>query len=168
MLLSQIACHIYFFVPTKTTVKLANENTKYSQEIGNILCCFHNCPIIYRVGQFYYCPGHLSNTISSYALNYSVLKRLHINVLNIVIFLTLKGVLGDRRTRYKKIYLQIEIVKSNTKINRNFVVQTVCALTKQNLIQLIHEHFDHVSIVSLKRITRKVLVKGLPKNIPDF
>ena len=56
---------ISMFVPTKTTVKLANGNTVHAQGIGIILCCFPNCSIIYTVGPVCYCPGHPSNTISS-------------------------------------------------------------------------------------------------------
>ena len=51
------------FIPTKSTVKLANENVGYAQGIGIILCCFPNCPIIYPVVTVYCFPGHPSNTI---------------------------------------------------------------------------------------------------------
>ena len=64
--------HFSMFVPTKSTVKLANVNTGHAQRIGIILCRFPNCSIIYPVGSVYYCPGHPSNTISSGALNFYV------------------------------------------------------------------------------------------------
>ena len=51
------------FVPTKSDVKLANENMGHAQVIGIILCHFTNFPIIYPVAPVYYCPGHPSNTI---------------------------------------------------------------------------------------------------------
>ena len=52
------------FLPTKTTVKLANENMVHAQVIGIIVCHFPNFPIIYPVGTFDYCPGRPSNAIS--------------------------------------------------------------------------------------------------------
>ena len=64
--------HFSMFVPTKTTVKLANGSTVHAQGIGIILCSFTNCLIIYLVGQVYYCPGQPSNTISSGALKFYV------------------------------------------------------------------------------------------------
>ena len=64
--------HFSMFVPTKSTVKLANENTGHAQGIGIILCRFPNCLIIYPVGSVYYCPGQPSNTISSGALKFYI------------------------------------------------------------------------------------------------
>ena len=60
------------FVPTYTTVKLANRNTGHAQEIGIILCCFNNCYIIYTVGPVYHCPGRPFNTVSSGAPTFYV------------------------------------------------------------------------------------------------
>ena len=56
------------FVLTKTTVKLANENTGWAQVIGIVLFCFPNYSIINPLGPVYYCPGHPSNTMPSYAV----------------------------------------------------------------------------------------------------
>ena len=60
-------CMSYFsmFVPTKATVKIANEKRGHSQEIGINLCNLSYFPIIYPVVLVYYCPGHPTNTISS-------------------------------------------------------------------------------------------------------
>ena len=41
--------HFPMFFPTKATVKLANENTGYTQVIGNILFLFPTSSIIYPV-----------------------------------------------------------------------------------------------------------------------
>ena len=60
--------HFSMFVPTKATVKLANGNTVHAQGIEIILCHFPIYPIIYPVGEVYYCPGYPSNTISLGAL----------------------------------------------------------------------------------------------------
>ena len=60
--------HFPMFVPTKYTVKLANESTGHAQAIGIILCCFPNCAVIYPVGTVQYFPGHPSNNILSDAL----------------------------------------------------------------------------------------------------
>ena len=64
--------HFYIFVPTKATVKLANENIGHAQGIGIILCRFPNCSIIYPVGPVYYCPDHPSNTTPSGALKFYI------------------------------------------------------------------------------------------------
>ena len=64
--------HFYMFVPTKSTVKLANGNTVHAQGIGIILFRFPNCSIIYLVRPVYYCPFHHSNTISSGALKFYI------------------------------------------------------------------------------------------------
>ena len=48
------------------------------------------------------------------------------------------------------------------------MVPTLCAVLKYNLHQLIHQRFGRVSITSLKRMARKVLVKGLPNNLPGL
>ena len=105
-----------------STVKLANGNTGNSQGIGIFLCCFPKCPIIYPVGPVYYFPGNLYKTISSCDLNFMLVnKRIHLNLLNIVIFLTLKVILGDLPTR---------IVNVKPQRDRNIIVPTIYALSK--------------------------------------
>ena len=42
------------------------------------------------------------------------------------------------------------MVKVNPHRDRNIVVSTVYALTKQNLHKIIHQYFGHVSIFRLK------------------
>ena len=95
--------HFPMFVPTKDTVKLANESTGHAQGIGIILCCFPNCAVIYPVGTVQYFPGHPSNNILSDALKLYVFfkVRLHLNFLNIMILLTLKVILGYHNNRLK-------------------------------------------------------------------
>ena len=56
------------FVPTKSTLKMANLNTGHAQGIGIILYCFTNCSVINPVGTVYYYPYQPSNTISSGAI----------------------------------------------------------------------------------------------------
>ena len=62
--------HFFIFFPTKSGVKLANRIMGYAQVIGIILCHFTSCPNIYPVVPVYYCPGNLSNNISSGDLKY--------------------------------------------------------------------------------------------------
>ena len=97
-------------------------------------------------------------------------KRLHLNLLNIVVLLTLKAVLGDYNTRLKTIstIFKSKFVKVNPQRNRNIVVPIVCDLSKQNLSQIIHQNFGHVSIYRLKRTARKVIMEAPPENLPDF
>ena len=72
-----------------------------------------------------------------------VLKRLHLNLLNIVTLLTLKVFLGDHPTRIATILtiLKSKFVKINPHRDNNIVVPTVCGLSKQTLSQLIHQNF---------------------------
>ena len=58
------------FLPTKSYVKLANENMAHVQVMDIILCHFTNCPIIYPVVTVYYYPGNPSNAISYYYLKF--------------------------------------------------------------------------------------------------
>ena len=81
---------------TNTNVKLANCNTVHTQVIGVTLCRFLTYPIIYPVGPFCYCPGHPSNTISSSSLNFILIFNiLYLNILNTLIFCTLKVFIGS-------------------------------------------------------------------------
>ena len=78
--------HFSMLVLTKANVKLANGNTGHEQVIGIISCCFTNCYVIYPVVPVYYFSFHPSKTISLGALKFMlVLKRVHTNLLNIVI-----------------------------------------------------------------------------------
>ena len=103
--MSQIASHaIICFFSTKATVKLANVKTVHAQLVGIVLCHFPNCSIIYPVVTVYYFSGNLSNTISLGALKFDIsFKRLHLNLLNILTFLTLKVAIGDPPTILKTI-----------------------------------------------------------------
>ena len=65
-------------------------------------------------------------------------------------------------------YIKIKIVKLNSQRNRNIVVPTLFALSTHNLSQIMNQHFGHVSIYRLKSMTRKGLMEGIPKNIPDM
>ena len=83
----------------------------------------------------------LSNQVNSNFM--LVLKRLHLNLLNIVALLTFKVVLrrSPYQTQKNLDYLQIEIVKVNPHRDKNIVVPTVCGLSKENISQLIHQLF---------------------------
>ena len=69
---------------------------------------------------------------------------------------------------WNKSYIQINIFKVNPHRDMNIVIPNLCALSKQNLSQIIHQHFGHVSITRLKPMARKGLMKCLPENIPDL
>ena len=53
-------------------MKMTNLNTGHDQVIGDILCYFHYCSIIFPVGPAYYCLGLPFKTISSGALKFYV------------------------------------------------------------------------------------------------
>ena len=125
--------HVSMLIPTKATVKLDHGNMKHSQVIGIILCCFPNCPIIYVAGSFYYLPGHSSNKISSGDLNCFVgSPKVTSKPLGHCNFVDAQGC--SWRLPYQNEnnidYLQIEIFRVNTHINRNIVVTAVCAFIR--------------------------------------
>ena len=145
--------HVSIFVPTKSTVKLANGNTGHAQGIGIILCCFPNCSIIYPVGPVYYCLGHPSNSISSGALKFYVgFQKVTSKPLEHCNFVDPQGHswISSYQTQNNLDYIQIKIVKVKPHRDRNIVVTAVCELSKQNISQLIHQRFGHVSINRLK------------------
>ena len=89
----------YMFLSTKATLKLANGNTGHAQGIEVILCRFPKCSIIYPVVPVYYCPGHLTTPYHKVLSNFMlVFKRLRLNLLNILNFLTLRFVIGYHPT----------------------------------------------------------------------
>ena len=85
-------------------------------------------------------------------------------------FLALRVVPGYHPTRIKTVstIFKYKFVKFNPQINRNIVVPTVCVLSKQNISHIIHQCFGIVSIFSIKRMARKVIMEVLPTNIPDL
>ena len=156
-------------VPTKATVKLANVNTGHAQVIGIILCHFTNCYIIYPAGPVYYCPSHPSNTISSDALKfYVIFKKVMSEPLEHCDFVDPQGRSCKSPYQTKKIinYIQTEIVKFKSHRDRNIVAPTVCEISKQNLSQIIHQRFCHISINRLKNISRKRTHGGVPRKSP--
>ena len=119
----------------------------------------------------YYCLGQPSNTISSGALKFYVsFQKVTFKPLEHCDFFDPQG--GYWRSPYhtqnNSDYIQIEIVKSKPQRNRNILFLTFWYLSKQNLSQLIHQNFGHVYIDRLKLISRKLLLEGLPTNIPDL
>ena len=124
------------FVPTKATVKLANESTGHAQGIGVVLCCSPNCLIIYPVGPVYYFPGHPSNTISSGALKFYIgFKKFTSEPLEHCDFVDPQGRSWRSPYQTRKFfdYLQLKIVKINHHRDKNIVVPNVCELSKQTL-----------------------------------
>ena len=98
-----------------------------------------------------------------------VFKRLHLNLLNIVTFLTLKSVLVDQPTILKTIYTIFKLKLSNPIIKETVIFLSQLSVPYQNKKSLIiHRRFGHVSISRLKLMARKGLVEGLPKNISDL
>ena len=119
----------------------------------------------------YYCPCYPSNTVSSGDLKfYAEFQKVASKSLDHCDFFDLQG--GSWRSPYQTHnnlnYIQINIFKVSPQRDRNIVVPTFCCLLKNNLSQLIHQNFGHVSIVRLKQMSIKLLMKGLPKHIPDL
>ena len=74
----------------------------------------------------------------------------------LLFFLTSRSFLEITLTDSKHLYyLEIEIVRFNPQRNRNILVPNICALSKHNLSQIIHQWFCHVYISRLKPMSRK-------------
>ena len=106
----------------------------------------------------YYCLGHPYKTISSGDLKfYAGFKKVTSEPLEHCDFVDPQG--RSWRPRYQNNnnldYLQLEIVKINTKRDKNIVVPTLCGLSKQTLSQLIYQRFGHVFITRIKQMARK-------------
>ena len=130
-------------------MKLANGNTGHAQVILIILCLFINCYIIYSARPAYYLPGHHSNTISLGDLKFYVgFQKFTSETIGKFDFIDSLGRYwrSPYQTQHNLDYLHIEMVKVNAQRDSNIVVPTVCDLLKQNLYQIIHQNFGHVSI----------------------
>ena len=149
-------------------MKLDNGNTGHAQGIGNILCRFPNSSIIYPVGPVYYFPGHPYNTILSGALKFCIgFKRVTSEPIEHCDFVDPQGHSwrSTYQTRNNLDYLQLKIVNINPHRDKNIVVPNICGISKQNISQLIHQHFCHFSITRLKGMARKGLMEGFPENL---
>ena len=161
-----------FYVCThQVHCEMANGNIGHDQGIGIILCFFNNCPIIYLVGPVYYCPGYPSNMISSGAVKfYAGFQNFTSETLEHCGFADPRGLScrSSYHTQNNLNYIKIKIFKVKPQRNRNIFVPTVWSISKHNPSRLIHQCFGSVYIASLKWIARKVLIEGLPKNLPDL
>ena len=102
----------------------------------------------------YYCPDHPYNNISSVSLKFYVgFQKVTSETLEHCEFFDPQG--RSWRSPYHNQnnidYIQIEIFKAN----RNIVVPTVCALSQQNISQIIQQYFGQVYNATLKRMSRK-------------
>ena len=107
---------------------------------------------IYPFGTVYYFPGHPSNTISSGALKFYIgFKKVTSEPLENCNFVDPQ----DRswrslyQTHNNLDYLQLKIFKVKPHRDNNIVVSTFCGISKQNISQIIHQRFGHVSITRL-------------------
>ena len=121
--------------------------------------------------KFCYCTGHPSNTFSAVALKiYAGFKKVMSEPLEHCDFVDPQRFSwrSPYQTQNNLNYLQIQITNVNPHKDSNIIVPTVCTLPKQNISQIIHQRFGPVSITRLKRVARKGLIEGLPKNIPGL
>ena len=158
------------FYPTKATIKLANGNTENAQGTGINLCNFYYCSTVYPVGPVYYFPVHPYNTISSGALRFYVgSQNVTSTPLEIFDFVDPQG--HSWRSTYQTQnnidYIQIKKFQGQNS-NKQEYCCTNCICPINNLSQIIHQRFDHVSIDRLKGTTKKGPMEGLPKNILDL
>ena len=129
--------HFYMFVPTKSTVKLANGNTEHAQWIGVILCSFPKCPIIYPAVLFYYCPGYPYITISLVALTFYVgFQKVTYEPLENCDFVDPQVFLGDHPTRIKTILTIFKSKLSNSTLKEIGILWSQLYVPYQNRIYI--------------------------------
>ena len=106
MLLLQIVCHI--FLCSSQPIPMWNwmmETREIPNELGLFYVVLLTVPLYTQWNKFIILQVTLSTPSHQVTSNVMlVFKRLHLNLLNIVILLTLKVVLGDHHTRLKKVY----------------------------------------------------------------
>ena len=100
MLQSQIACHTFLYLyPHLPLLNWLTKTRDMTKELGLFYVAFLTVRLYIQLDQFIIIqvtlPTLYHQVNSSFIL---VLKRLHLNILNIVTFLTLKVVLGDQPT----------------------------------------------------------------------
>ena len=171
MLLSQIACHTFLCLyQPRPTWNFLIETRDMPKELGLFYIVFLTVPLYIQWEQFNIVqvtlPTPYNRVNSSFML---VLKRLHPNLLNIVISLTSRVIIGDNPTRIKTI---------QTTFKANFLISTLketgtlwsqLTLPYQNIISL--RLFTITLVMSQlpgKKMVRKGLMKGLPTNLPDL
>ena len=99
---------------------------------------FLTVPLYIRWGQFIIFQVTLTRPSHQVTSNFMlVLKRLHLNLLNIVILFILKVVLRYHPTILKT----IQTIKVNPQRNRYIVFPAFCDLSKHNISQIIHQQF---------------------------
>ena len=116
----------------------------------------------------YYYPGQPSNTISSGVLKcYVGFQNVTSEPLETFDLVDPQGHSwrSPHQTRNNLDYLKIEFVKINPQINRDILVPTLCILSKQTPSHIIHQRGFITSIIQMEI---KLLIKGLPTNIPDL
>ena len=99
-----------------------------------------------------------------------VFKHLGSNLLNIVILWTLRVIPGGhpKGPRNFGTIFRLRLSKVNITRHKNVVVPIIHDISKQNNSQLIHQHFGRVSISIWQLMSKKFIMKGLPKNLPDL
>ena len=148
------------FVPTNSTVKLANGNTVHDQWFGLFYVALLNVTL-----HIQWDPTPPNQVASNFIL---VFKILHMKLLNIVTLLTLKVFLGYKPIRPKTIsnIFKLKLSKSTLKETGILLSQLSVRYLKK-IFQIIHQRFGHVSISRLKQMTRKGRTEGLPTNPND-
>ena len=155
MLQSQNACHTFLCLsPPRPLRNWLTETRDMPKELGLFYVAFLTVQLYIQLEQFIIFQITLSTIYNQMPSSFIlVLKRLHLNLLNIVTLLTLKIVLGDHPARLAKI-----LTIFNSKISRSILIDTRIFFSqlsvdlKKTLSQLIHQRFGHVSINKLKRM----------------
>ena len=133
MFLSQIACHtIPCFPQPRSMWTWLMEVRNMPKEQGLFYVVLPTYPSYIRQDQFIIVQVTLPKPYQQVTSNVMlVFKRLHLNLLNILILLTLKVVIGDHPTRQgtKQTIFKSKFVKVNPQINRDIVVPNICGIS---------------------------------------
>ena len=171
MLQSQIVCHTFpCFSQPSALWNWMIETRDMPKDSGLFYVVFPTVSLYIQWGQFIIVqvtlptPSHQVTSI--FLLDF---KRLLLNILNIVTFLTLKVAIGDRPNRLKTIMTIFKCESSNSTLIETVILFSQLAVNFQkNISHLIHQHFFHVSITIIKLMSRKGIIEVIPENIPDL
>ena len=171
MLQSQIICHTFLCLSRPRPLQnWLVETQDMPKELELFYFTILNFPLYIQWVQFIIfqvnrpIPYHQVPSNSILAI-----KKLNMNIFNIVTLLTHKFVLGDHPTKLKTILniFKLKLLKSNL-TETGILLSQLSVQFRNNLSQIIHQNFGHVSITKLKLMARKEFMEVLPENISDL
>ena len=166
VLQSQIGCHTFpcLYQPRPQSNWLI-EKQEMTKGLGLFYVALLTVPLYTQLEQFIIVQVTLPTLSYQATTNFMlVLKRLHLNLLNICDFFDPLGCSWRPTypTHNNIDYLQLENFKNNPHRDKNIVVRTVCGISKQTLSQIILQSFWSCIYTRLKQMPIKGLLEGQP------